>query len=51
MGDVISEVNGQRVATASEFETLLLRAKTGHRGSVLVTVWRGAASGRFELPI
>jgi len=51
VGDVISEVNGQRVATASEFETLLLRAKTGHRGSVLVTVWRGAASGRFELPI
>lgn len=51
VGDVISEINGQRVGTVEELKTLILRAKVGHRGSALLTVWRGAAAGRFELPI
>ncbi len=50
-GDVIAEVSGQRVTTTAELRQILLRAKIGHRGSVLVTVWRGPSSGRFELPI
>ncbi len=50
-GDVISEMNGQRVTNVDTLRLLLQRAKSGHRGSALLTIWRGPSSGRFELPI
>lgn len=49
--DLISDINGQRVTSEDELRQILLRAKSGHRGEALVTVWRGKATGRFQLTI
>lgn len=51
VGDLISDINGQRVTSEDELRQILLRAKSGHRGEALVTVWRGKAAGRFQLNI
>ena len=51
VGDLISDINGQRVTSEDELRQILLRAKSGHRGEALVTIWRGKASGRFQLNI
>ncbi len=50
-GDVILAVNGTAVKTEEDLRTSLLKARTSHRDSVLLTVQRGPYRGHVDVDL
>ena len=50
-GDQILAINGQRVRSVSDVETVIANLKSEHKGSAIFTIRRGSSQGQIELPI
>lgn len=50
-GDQIVAINGQKVRSISDLETMLANLKSEHKGSAIFTIRRGNSQGQIEMPI
>ena len=51
VGDQILAVNGQKVTSISDIETMIFNLKSAHKGAAIFTIRRGKYQGQLELPI
>ena len=50
-GDQIVAINGQKIRSVSDLETMLANLKSEHKGSAIFTIRRGNSQGQIEMPI
>jgi serine protease DegQ len=50
-GDQIVAINGQKIRSISDLETIIANLKSEHKGSAIFTIRRGNSQGQVEMPI